>query len=129
MLERGCNTCRGLTALCKRALCAAHLEQLPSAAQSSHNLRCLSTPQYTGATLALLPLQLLVVWAYAEHPSELRRLADRDQTYTLQAILAWADAHASLAAGLAGLWLLLQAAAAVLGSVYACCPARQRHPW
>lgn len=84
---------------------------------------------YTGATLALLPLQVLVVWAYVEHPSELRRLADRDQTYTLQAILAWTDAHSSLAAGLAGLWLVLQAAAAVLGSAYACCPARQRHPW
>lgn len=89
------------------------------------------TSQFTGAALALLPLQVLLVWAYVAHPSELRRLADRDQTYALAGILDWCNAHRSLAAGLAGLWLLLQAGAAVLGSVHACCPGapRPRHPW
>jgi hypothetical protein len=87
--------------------------------------------QFSGAALVLLPLESLLAWACVAHPRELEWLADRDQTYVLSAILAWVGAHCSLAAGLAGLWLLLQAAAVVLGAAYACCPAgrRHQHPW
>ncbi|KAL4434330.1 hypothetical protein ABPG75_000771 [Micractinium tetrahymenae] len=88
---------------------------------------------FTGASLALLPLSTLVVWAYAAHSKQLRWLADRDQSYALTAILDWVEGHLQLAAGLAGLWLLLQAAAVLLGALYACVPAsagrRRRHPW
>ena len=79
----------------------------------------------------LLPLQVLAVWAYAAHPSELRRLATRDQTYTLSSVLAWADAHHAAAAALASMWLVLQTAAVLLGCAHACCPPgpRQKHPW
>ena len=87
--------------------------------------------QFTGAMLALLPLQCLLVWAYAAHPSELRRLAVRDQTYQLGSILRWVDAHRAAAGGLAAMWLVLQGAAAALGCAFTCCPPRprRRHPW
>ncbi|KAL4423237.1 hypothetical protein ABPG77_000029 [Micractinium sp. CCAP 211/92] len=86
---------------------------------------------FTGASLALLPLSTLLVWAYVAHGKQLRWLADRDQTFALTAILDWAGAHLHLAAGLAGFCLLLQAAAVLLGALYACAPAgrRHRHPW
>lgn len=86
---------------------------------------------FNGATLVLLPLEALLVWAYVAHPSQLRWLADRDQTYALTSILDWVDGHAHLAAGLAALWLLLQATAVLLGSIHACCPTsrRYKHPW
>ena len=71
--------------------------------------------QFSGAALVLLPLESLLAWACVAHPRELEWLADRDQTYVLSAILAWVGAHCSLAAGLAGLWLLLQAAAGADG--------------
>lgn len=88
-------------------------------------------PQFTGASLALLPLSTLLVWAYVAHSKQLRWLADRDQTFALTAILDWVGAHLHLAAGLAGFCLLLQAAAVLLGALYACAPAgrRHRHPW
>ncbi|EFN51667.1 expressed protein [Chlorella variabilis] len=87
--------------------------------------------QLTGATLVLLPLEGLLVWAAHAHPSQLRWLADRDQTYALSGILDWTDGHGTLAAGLAALWLVLQAAAVLLGAVYCCWPGgrRYKHPW
>ena len=72
------------------------------------------------------------MWAYVAHPSEVQRLAERDQTYLLSQILAWVDARPSLAAGFSAAWLLLQACGAALGAAYACCPPRPpppRHPW
>ena len=62
----------------------------------------------------------------------LRWLAARDQTYALLTILEWVDTHLHLAAGLAGFWLLLQAATVLLGCIFPCLPAtgrRHRHPW
>lgn len=74
-----------------------------------------------------------MVWAYAAHAKQLRWLADRDQSFALTSILDWVGAHLQLAAGLAGLWLLLQAAAVLLGALFACAPAgagrRRRHHW
>lgn len=87
---------------------------------------------YTGATLVLLPLEALLVWAYAAHSSQLRWLAVRDQTYAATAILDWVDGNVQLAAWAAAFFLLLQAMAVLLGSVYACCPTAPRqgkHPW
>ena len=88
--------------------------------------------QFTGASLVLLPLQALLVWAYCAHPSELRYLAERDQSYLLSSILDWVDAHRSLAGGLAAIWLLLQTAAVLLGVAHGCCarePPHPKHPW
>lgn len=88
--------------------------------------------QFTGAALALLPLQATLVWAYAYHTTELRWLAARDQTYLLTASLDWCDAHTAAAQLLAALWLVLQVAAVLLGCILACCPAppsRQQHTW
>ena len=75
---------------------------------------------------------MLLAWAYCAHSHELHALADKDQTYMLSAILDWLDAHPDLAAALASVWLLLQAAAALLGACFACCcpaPRDRRHPW
>jgi len=88
--------------------------------------------QLTGATLVLLPLEVLLVWAYDSHPSQLHWLASRDQTYILSSILGWVDAHTEVAAGLAAIWVVLQASTVTLGSIYVCCPVtsrKQRHPW
>lgn len=89
------------------------------------------TLQLTGATLVLLPLELLLFWAARAHPSQLRWIADRDQTYMLTAVLDWVDAHGPLAAAAAATWLVVQAATVVLGAVHSCCPGRRRdkHPW
>lgn len=88
--------------------------------------------QFTGASLVLQPLQALLVWAYVAHPSELRYLAERDQSYLLSSILDWVDAHRSLAGGLAAVWLTLQTAAVLLGLAHGCCaggPPPPKHPW
>lgn len=76
---------------------------------------------FAGATLAMLPIELLLVWACRMHPIELRWLADRDQAFILSRILDFADAHQALAAASAAAWLLLQAIAVLLGVLHLCC--------
>ena len=46
-------------------------------------------------------------------------------------LLAWVDAHAGVAAGLAAAWLALQALGVALSATLACCGRRQRakRPW